>query len=317
MNAYYAIANDYFREMEGWHLYPGLRNWLSWAWAFLAIAWIESLLLTMQHLMGHGSLWNWRFGLLIILELMLLLVTDAISTRKHSALFGASHGKKINRSELDELRTRLLCKHLKTTPDNFLEIVKEIKDLKVSRKEFRQASEIEWSFFLRKLYDPDSKPRVLAVFLAGLTILTALALRSAELPTIFETVDSLDFQNFLVSILATCAMFFLLFLGMQALGAVIWTAAATWMAKMINTRSNDTALRYLVRDLVILYRPKRLEVQSKNQIAAASPDAPENANDQELTVRRVTPSAPRRLVAAHQVSEKRLQIGGRRRRSVA
>lgn len=278
MNAYYAVAKDYFHEMEGWHLYPGSRNWLSWAWAILAFAWIASLFWFMQPI-RISSLWNWRFALVIVLEILLLLVTEAISARKHSALFGASHGKKVNRAELDELRTRLLCEHLKARPDNFLEIVKEIKDLKASRKEFRQASEIGWSFLLRKLYDPDSKPRVLALFLAGLTIFTALTVKSAELAAIFETLDSQDFLYFLTSVLSISAMFFLLFIGAQALVAVLWTAAATWTAKTINTGSNDTALRYLVRDLLLLYRPKRFEAQPESQLTAASPDASEKTTE--------------------------------------
>jgi len=257
VNAYYKVAQHYFRHMEGWHLYPGLREPWLWAWVMLSFAWMTSLVWLFQKV---PALMSWQMATVIVLEIALMLVADGISNRKRAALFGVPPGQKIGASDLEAFRSKLLCDYLGASPDKFLQIADEISNLIDMRREFRRSSEIEWSLIFKKFYDPEAKQRVLAIFLAGLTVLTALTLKIGDLPSIFEVLDSEDVLRLLGGVLSITAVVFILFIGIQVLSAVLWNALIIWVAKSLKTAfSDDAALRYLVRDLLFLYRPSNLE----------------------------------------------------------
>jgi hypothetical protein len=274
VNAYYKVAQNYFRRMEGWHLYPGPREPWMWVWMTLALAWVASLVWVFQKV---PNILSWRFSLVIALEIALVFVGGWISTRKGAALFGVPSGWKVNSSDLEALRSKLLCEYLAVSPDKFLRIANEISGLIDMRKKFRRPSEIDWGLILRKFYDPDSKQRLLAVFLAGLTVLTALTLKIGDLPTIFEALESEGVYRLLGGVLSITVMVFIIFIGVQVLGAVLWNALIIWTAKSLKTAfSDDAALRYLVRDLLLLYRPLDLEKVVPPSAISASQDPAAN-----------------------------------------
>jgi len=252
--------------MEGWHLYPGPREFWMWAWMVLACGWVASFVWLFQKL---PSVWSWQFAVVVTLLIALMQVADGISNRKRAALFGAPSNQKISPPDLEALRSKLLCESLSVSPDKFLQIANEISGLIDMRKKFRRPDEIDWILIVKKFYDPDSKQRVLAVFLAGLTVFTALTLKSGDLPNIFEVLDSQDVLGFLGGVLSISAVTFVMFIGVQVLSAVLWNVLIIWIAKSSKTAfSDDAALRYLVRDLLLLYRPSDLEVIPQ---AAATP----------------------------------------------
>lgn len=275
MNAYYKVAQNYFRHVEGWHLYPGPREPWMWAWMTLAVAWVASLVWTFQRV---PNILSWQFALVIALELALILVGGWISSRKDAALFGVPPGQKVNSSDLEAFRSKLLCEYLAVSPDEFLRVANEISSLIDMRKKFRRPSEIDWGLIFRKFYDPDSKQRLLAVFLAGLTVFTALTLKIGDLPTIFEALDSQDVHQLLGGVLTITALVFVVFIGVQVLSAVLWNALIIWVAKSLKTSfSDEAALRYLVRDLLLLYRPFDLEKVVQPSATPAVPDPTANS----------------------------------------
>lgn len=271
MNAYYKVAQNYFRHMEGWHLYPGPREFWMWAWMMLAFGWVASFVWLFQKV---PSVWSWQFAVVATLQIPLMFVAGGISNRKRAALFGAPSGQKVSPSDLEALRSKLLGEYLSVSPDKFLQIANEISGLIDMRKKFRRPDEIDWVLIVRKFYDPDSKQRVLAVLLAALTVLTALTLKIGDLPTIFEVLDSQDVLRFLGGVLSTSAVIFVMLIGVQVLSAVLWNVLIIWIAKSSRTAfSDDAALRYLVGDLLLLYRPSDLEAIPQ-AVATSSPQVP-------------------------------------------
>jgi hypothetical protein len=267
VNVYYKLAQDYFRHMEGWHLYPGPREPWMWAWTVLAFGWVASLVWLFQKV---PSIFSWQFAVVITLLVLLMLVADEVSNRKRAALFGVPTGRKVSASDLEMFRSKRLCEILVVPPDKCLQVANEISGLIDMRKKFRRPDEIDWVLIVRKFYDPDSKQRVLAVVLAGLTVLAALTLKIADATTIFEALESQDVHQFLGGVLSIAAVVFVMSIGLQVLSAVLWNVVIIWIAKSLKTPfSDDAALRYLVRDLLLLYRPSDLETAA--QTTAISP----------------------------------------------
>jgi len=257
MIEYHLIAREYFRRLEGWHLYREQGDALLCVWAALGIGWVVSIGFLFRTF-GSGSTWSVEFWLVLVGELLLLVLGSYILSRKSKALI-----QSVNSEFGVDLKTDRQCRQLllhvvlQQPASRFLASAKEISDLLGMQRQFRGSNEMGADFYWRKIYDRESKPRLLAVTLAAISVATALTLRFAPDVPIFEVLDSLGFRQLMASLLLISGIGFGMLVGVQMMFRELWNTAALWMAKTVLSRESDTALRYLARDLVLFHKPER------------------------------------------------------------
>ena len=258
MNTYYRIAADYFRQMEGWHLYRKQGQAILWVWSFLALAWVVPLL-PLFRAIGRGDWVMYGVWLVVVLalELVWLGVGARIAKRKRIALIDEVNIT-YSASMKDEQACRvfMLTKLLERSPDQFFAVAKEISDLLKLRNEFRGKDETEPGFWWRFVIDRDAKPRLLALTLACITVFTALLIRS--LPESQGIFDVIADRRQLISVggwVMVSAAFFCMLIGARVIGGVLWHVLSIWAAKTFKSKTSATALSYLAKDLVLLHTP--------------------------------------------------------------
>jgi len=258
MNAYYRIAADYFRQMEGWHLYRKQGQVILWVWSFLALAWVVPLL-PLFLAIGRGDWVMYGVWLVVVLalELVWLGVGARITKRKQLALIDEVNiTYSVSMKDEQACRVLMLTKLLDRSPDKFFSVAKEISDLLKLRNEFRGKDETEPGFWWRFVIDRDAKPRLLALTLACITVFTALLIRS--LPEGQGIFDVIADKRQLISLggwVMVSAAFFCVLIGARVIGGVLWHVLSIWAAKTFKSKTSATALSYLAKDLVLLHTP--------------------------------------------------------------
>lgn len=260
MNEYHAIARNYLRRVEGWHLYRAHGDRLLWLWLCAASVWVIAFVPLLRAIGDWPRFGVWFF-VVIVLELAVLLTGDRIRARKREAMTKAVNAEFATMLATEpECREFLLTKLLARSANQFFSTTKEISDLLDLRKKFRGSNELEAEFYVKAIYDPESKPRLLAVTLAAITVMTALIIRSLpEGALLFELFESPGIWGALFTVLVISGAGFLMLIGARAILSVIWNALSIWIAKTISSEQSRTALRYLARDLLLFHRPVVVE----------------------------------------------------------
>lgn len=254
MNEYHAIARQYFQRVEGWHLYRVQGDGMLWLWLVIAVAWGISFIPLLMSVGDLSQFWRWLV-LVLVLEMVVLAIGGINQKRKREALADSVNEEfGVQVVQEDECRALLLMKLVDRPRHEFLATAKEIRDLLALRNEFRGGQELEAGSYLRHVYDPDSKARLLAVTLAAITVITALTLRSApEGLAIIELFSSPSLLRALGTLVLLSASVFVIAVGLRAMFRVVWGATTIWVAKTIPSKESTTALRRLARDLVLLH----------------------------------------------------------------
>ena len=119
--------------------------------------------------------------------------------------------------------------------------------------------EYDLQSFMRKIYDPDSKARLLAIFMGSLALFVALVSRQLpeEYPTLLEILADDGVWQFVGVLVFVATFIFGIWLGAYAALAVVAHALATWRVKLFGrSKRSRLALRYLLRDLIQLHMPR-------------------------------------------------------------
>lgn len=276
MNEFHAIANMYFRQVEGWHLYRAQGDRLLWAWVglvglgALCFVWPLGNAIRRSEWVQYG-IW---LGVILVIEVIVLAITMRIVNRKSAALIAevAEQHSVVLKTE-QECRAFLLSKLLDRPTDKFFAVVKEISDLLKLRQEFRALHEIEPGLFWKSVYDRDSKPRLIAVTLGAITVFTALTIRSIpEGPSLFDVLTDEASLTFVKKFLAVCASLFVLLVLARVAVANFWHVAATWWTKSVSSKESRTALQHLARDLVLYHKPVVVKDGEESRAVSSSHD---------------------------------------------
>ena len=252
MKHYLDIAKKYFHDMEGLQLYPSYRTLWFWAWVATTGLWLTSFIyfLATQHpLLGR----NVHVSILVP-EALWLAVAIGISNRKEKQLISATNERyDTSFASITECRRFLLSSAVAAAPSDFLKTAKEIDDLLVLQRKFRKYSDLATSDLWRKIYDGDSKARLLTLTIAVVTMVVALSVRSnATLETIFDFYSEPGNRQFVVFIAGMTASMFFVFVGLQILTLTVVDGLALWAIKISRgSIFSGWLLAYLVRDLVL------------------------------------------------------------------
>ena len=261
MDDYRARAKDYFRQMEGWHLYRRPTHWLILSLAVVSVMWAVSigwLLLTAD----HGNVWTMKLFFAVIGEFAVLLLLSKLQDQKKARLIESVNARySADLSTENECRALVLNCVMNRPASQFLHAAKDISEALALEKQFRRSNEIEDGFVMRRIYDPDSKPRLLAVTLGAITVFTALLMRSLpDGPPLFEILGDPGIHSLLTLLLIAAAVAFAMMVGIHVLWGAFSNLAAIWFAKTSWRKDSPIALEYLARDLVRFYKPALTEL---------------------------------------------------------
>lgn len=256
MNEYVKLAREYFDEFEGRDLYGNVWSWTFWLGVALLAAWVGAIIYLLSA-GTHVKVLGPEMILVGITEIVFLLFCNKVQARKRlNSVERAKRRYGIDSNDVDALKRAALQRLTGVESQGFLGIAEECSKLLKLKGEFRLEEDASAASFGRRIYDPDSKARLLAIVLSSLAIFVALlpkadpeqgyaliaALTEPSVRTLIETIVVLAGMIFVVGI----AILQLL----RSTGGLI----RTWVARLtpIGSASN-VAMRHFVLDLVALH----------------------------------------------------------------
>jgi len=252
---YLAIAQEYFKHLEGFHLYPTLKNYRSWFWIFSTFIW---LWLLVKYFPEAPSLHEAKgFTFIVIPEIVWLISTSLITDWKNKKLIESTNlrlGTTFTTTE--ECRYKMLESLIKVPSTEFFKIAKEIDDLITLEQKFRKRSNITFADIMSNIYDRDSKARLLTLTIALVSIILALVAKSdATIEALFEAYSDPAAIKLFELVALLMGMGFVIFVGLRIMILIIIEGIASWMLKLFgaSTISSRWLLSYLIRDLVIYH----------------------------------------------------------------
>lgn len=261
MNDYVEVAKKYFRDLDGLHLYPWRSTWFQ-AWVVSTVVWFLALVVffAFHRDLGLGT----GIPIILVPELLWLALTFRIQTLKESRMVEETNARLgTSFSSPAECRRHVLADAVKASPPDFLRIAKEIDDLIGLQRRFRKSSDQSWAELWRRIYDRDSKARLLTLMIALLSMIVALTARSnATLETLFEVYSEPSARSFMAVISLLAATLFALTIGFQVFVRTLLDGLASWSTKLFGG-SQQWLLGYLVRDLIKYYGADELKASPK------------------------------------------------------
>lgn len=257
MDHYMKIAGEHLEEFEGWSLYPGWRSGYVWAGILLAIGWLLALVGVIMQSGHRFTFMRWDVATVVLFEILWLIALQKIQDSKDIATLGIATEKyKRKFVTVGECRSHALVTNLGIEQSRFLGAAKECKELIDLQRMFRIRADADVAYYLRKVYDPESKARLMAIVLAAISFIAALTVRSipGDLE-VFDLVSNQSFHALMILLLLGTAFVYFVGIGMLALGQIVWEGIVMWIVKSgVDKGKNLTALRYLIRDLVRFHK---------------------------------------------------------------
>lgn len=248
MDKYYAMAAEYFHTFEGKQFYPQLlsKPWICWflTGAAFAISIGSSLLLRS---------WLW-VGLMYFFEVLFLVCVfwiDKLQWEKQKKHFGLRTDDP--KTHLDEIKLLYLKRITHKTPDSFATTVKEIADLKATQTRF-STPKIN---IHRLIYDPDSKPRLIAITLSSIALFGALLVNTTEIPlvSLLALIADDSFGSYLLKLAGIATGLYFTLVGVYFGFTQVKAFSVTWLARWKWKAADDFLLQYFVAALIAQYDP--------------------------------------------------------------
>lgn len=261
MNYYIEIANQYFHEIEGWHLYPGYREWRLWVCVMSSFFLLTMLFVWVVFLDKSRTVAIWQWLVIIIALLPWAWAFQQIQKYRQKKLVQeVNENYKKTFQTANECCVYLLKQKLQMQEGQFLAVAKEIKEMLELDRQYRSASDLDAQFYFRKLYDPESKQRVLAGLLAMLTLITALVVRAsperASPEAAFFALLDQSAWGIIVLMMLASAMLFLICIGLYIFSLVLYDSLLSVMLKLTGRKwKGKMSLQYFVRHLVRYHVP--------------------------------------------------------------
>jgi hypothetical protein len=266
MDHYMKIAGEHLKEFEGWSLYPGWRSRYVWGGILLGIGWFWALYSVISQSGNKFTFMRWDVSAAVLFELVWLLTLQKIQNLKNVVtlrIASEKYGREFD--TIDTCRIHALVTNLGIDQSKFLGAAKECKELIDLQRIFRTRADADIAFYARKIYDPESKARLMAIGLAAISFIAAITVRSipGDLD-VFDLVSNQSFHALMVLLLFGTAFAYFIWIGMLTIWQIVWEGIVMWIVKSgIDKGKSLTALRYLIRDLV---RFHKLEVSEDASI---------------------------------------------------
>lgn len=258
MDHYMKMASEYLEEFEGWSLYPSWTNPYFGGGVLLGIGWLASIVSVLMAIGSQFSFLRWDLAGILVFEILWLLALDRVREMKGVATLRIA-AEKYHRPfiTINESRIYALSVRLGVDEAKFFSVAKECKELLDMQRIFRSTAEIDFVSYARKIYDPESKARLMAIALAAISFIAALTVRSipGELD-IFDLLSNQSFHTEMAILLILTAVVYFVWIGVLIIGSIVFEGVVMWFVKLgVSKGKSYTALRYLVRDLVRFHKP--------------------------------------------------------------
>lgn len=261
MEEYYKIASHYFDLFEGRRFFPG---WKSWHWYAFALTFSTFIYAVYRYFFAHqeppATTW-----LLFGSEILFLLSCGAIalyhfkaSVRENSqdnGLRALDRWRKAKRKKLEILTGR--------PASAFKALVDEIMQLHALEQLHRPFSDRGWGQVWKMVYDRDSKTRIWMVITGVLGFFVGL-LSKTESSSFFDFIA--EHQKIIINIGVLVLLYFCLWIASVLLGIHLLEFIFHIFAALFpHMENNQTALKYLVRDLIRLHVPSPQQTPSPHR----------------------------------------------------
>lgn len=281
MDKYYAMAAEYFSEVEGRRLYPNIVSihWAVWAisisgFGYTIFRFACDAVMFHPIKVGFAELLSWEIAF-IASALALHFYKSRKLLESAPGLSSAEDKSLLEKEKL--LKTDVLVKICKKKPTQFAATAKEISDLLTYEKASRTILDIDAQDFLRAIYNPDSKARILSLFLAFIALLVTL-LKGSELAPLPDLIAEIHKKGgpivfsvlMLIDVIYAFVIFGGIILGIRqaAFMLSLWASKLGW-----GQASSRTMLNHMLRDLVMLHAPEETtNVDKSKEKAVVEPD---------------------------------------------
>lgn len=261
VDEYYKMASHYFDTFEGRRFLP---SWKHWHWYACTLALATFLYAIYRYFFTppdkSPSIW-----LLLGSEILFLLCCGAIalyhfkaSVRANSqdnGLRPLARWRQAKRKQLEVLTGR--------PASSFKALVDEIMQLHALEQMHRPSSDRGWGHAWKMVYDRDSKARIWLV-ITGVLGFCAGLLGKAEPNSLLDFVA--EHQKIIISIGVLVLLYFCLWITSVFLGAQLLESIFHFFVSLFpHIENNQTALKYLVRDLIRLHVPSPQQAPSPHR----------------------------------------------------
>jgi len=260
MNEYFRMADTYFRALEGGQLYPSLKSWHWYAWAVAAALvgvtfWVQ--------VGAHSSAEAISSSWVAVGMAPFLLASFAIRKYRERAILESQKREDgSSYADIDECRAALLRRVCRVEPTSFAAVAAECSNLLGLQRDHRLSTGTFAERYIPRIYDPESKGRIVALILSSLALFVALFNHSTpdSAPSIVDVLADPGVHTLLSIFLTASVFLFIAWLALQAVVGMSVGAVALWWAKLTGmTAGRMLVMRYLLRDLVLLHDPVHAE----------------------------------------------------------
>lgn len=253
MDDYYKQAGEYFAQFEGRKFFPGLKDihWYLWLVSLTAFTFYAYEVFIAA---PKNDLPYWQ---MVATEAAFLLSCILIAIHR----FKSSVRSNCPESDLKPIERLGIAKRQKLEEllgrpaDQFITIAKEIIELRTLEKTFRSPADPDLGEIWKKVFDKDSKARIISIFMSIVGLIVGL-IGKIDNTNLLDKLSDASTQKLLLGLIALAVSVF--FLGMttyilvqQLIEVLSWLASALWPS----VQNNKTTLNYLIRDLIKYYRP--------------------------------------------------------------
>lgn len=253
MDEYYKIAAAYFKEFEPRSSFPGLKSihWYLWALSLASFIYFGHDYVFESEPSFEKTYWQ-----LFASEVAFLLSSGLIAferfrltvraTSADSDLKAAERLANAKRERLEALIERPAWK--------FMAVAKEIIELRALEKACRSASDKDFAELLPKIYDPESKARLLTLMTALIGLVIAF-LGKNEALNFMETMGDEGTWAFLKALAQLAVIAFIgCVVSYQVLRQILELVLYLFSSLFPALHNRQVTLDYLLRDLIRLHR---------------------------------------------------------------
>lgn len=253
MNEYYKLAAEYFKEFEPRSAFPGLNSyhWYLWAVSFAFFVYFG-----FDYFFGNAPSSLKQGWKMFAAEAVFLVSCLLIGIKRFRLIVGTtSDDSSVKPAERLATAKRARLEKLLNRPAwEFMATTREIIELRALEKACSPASDKYLGELWRKIYDPESKARLLTLLTALLGLVTAVLGKNGA----FDLIEALNDESIWILIKAMSMLIAVVFIvciaAYHAFRQFLELLPALFSSLFPALHSRQTTLDYFIRDLIQYHR---------------------------------------------------------------
>lgn len=257
MRHYSELSKRYFLSIEGVGEPSRWKNWRYWIWLLIFLGWMYSfyVIFTPKPLRLSGG----ELLFMVLMEGSWIVMTSVVMKwrvatiiKRVNAEFGTAY------TTHNECREKYLHHLTGRNPGEYLLLAKEVSDLNRIRKEFQKRIEFSIAYILESIYNKDARPRLMTLFVACLSMMVALTVKTdASLETLFDAFSDSAWRDLMILVITTTGLLFMAAVALRSIAPAGIEILSYWLVLLFEGAVfEELQITYLIRDLIYFYEPK-------------------------------------------------------------